>query len=342
MNPLNIDNMNPIDIDKDLNKFAFDGCNYYFTLACECRIVKTDTCFKTKKYFETCRVYDAICYDPKEHCFWASSKKYCNKLFKLNCRMFEIDCISVACNANHGNITGLSYNCCNNSLIVSFANLVIEVKKQNHETNILYLSNGESILSVLSISPGYIISSSANKKQYIRILDKCGKQIDCLCLKTKDIIKDMLFNPCVKCKKHFIVFLIMKCGCYPHLCKHHVSSEELGYRICCENFKVCKNCCDENTCDERDTYADVMESVALMEAALSHILNAEGEKLQKVLKDTNDVDKLISVNKEINKTIINATHLEHVLHAKLMALTDSKDCFKDKKDKCKCDEKSNS
>lgn len=65
-----------------------------------------------------------------------------------------------------------------------------------------------------------------------------------------------------------------------------------------------------------------MESIALIETALSHILNAEGEKIQKVLATTDDIEQIICVNKEVNKTIVNATHLEHTLYAKLSALSD--------------------
>ncbi|MEG2193135.1 MAG: hypothetical protein RRX95_07660, partial [Oscillospiraceae bacterium] len=78
--------------------------------------------------------------------------------------------------------------------------------------------------------------------------------------------------------------------------------------------------------------ASVIESVALMEAALSHILNAEGEKLQKIIAATDDVDKILSANKIINEMVINATHLEIVLHNKLVAIKD----FCVEKDDCKC------
>ena len=69
-----------------------------------------------------------------------------------------------------------------------------------------------------------------------------------------------------------------------------------------------------------------MESIALMETSLSHILNAEGEKIQKVLAATDDIDKIMCVNREVNQTIVNATHLEHTLYAKLSALCDCGFC----------------
>ena len=78
----------------------------------------------------------------------------------------------------------------------------------------------------------------------------------------------------------------------------------------------------------------MIESIALMEIALSHILNAEGEKLQKVIATTNDIDKILCVNKEVNKTIVNVTHLEQVLYAKLEALQDNCLCRDLCEDEC--------
>lgn len=65
-----------------------------------------------------------------------------------------------------------------------------------------------------------------------------------------------------------------------------------------------------------------MESVALVEAALSHILNAEGEKLQKVLEVSQDVDQILCANKEIGKTVISVTHLEQILYDKLALVSE--------------------
>lgn len=63
---------------------------------------------------------------------------------------------------------------------------------------------------------------------------------------------------------------------------------------------------------------DVIESVALEQTALSHILNAEGEKIQKFLSMPNitDVD-LINVNNSVQKTIDAIALLELTLQGKL-------------------------
>lgn len=76
----------------------------------------------------------------------------------------------------------------------------------------------------------------------------------------------------------------------------------------------------------KESITDIVESVALEQTALSHILNAEGEKIQKVLEicDFNkekcnncDTDNILKVNESVQTTINAVTRLETVLHGKL-------------------------
>lgn len=63
---------------------------------------------------------------------------------------------------------------------------------------------------------------------------------------------------------------------------------------------------------------DLMESVALQQAALAHILNAEGEKLQKVVS-TEDVtvDQILVTNKSVESMVNSISDLEMILKSKL-------------------------
>ncbi|MDR3278590.1 MAG: hypothetical protein LBT12_07430 [Oscillospiraceae bacterium] len=64
----------------------------------------------------------------------------------------------------------------------------------------------------------------------------------------------------------------------------------------------------------------VVASVALAEAALAHILNAEGEKLQKILAVSDDPGDLLAVNESVRNTIIEVSELERILYSKLTAV----------------------
>ena len=73
--------------------------------------------------------------------------------------------------------------------------------------------------------------------------------------------------------------------------------------------------------DRCQAVTDLIESVALMETGLSHIINAEGEKIQKVVKHAEDIDvpkeDMLDVNKSVEKMIGAITKLEIILQSKL-------------------------
>ena len=72
---------------------------------------------------------------------------------------------------------------------------------------------------------------------------------------------------------------------------------------------------------------DILQSIALEEAALAHILNAEGEKLQcAVAMECITAEKLIEVNETVRSTMEAAAKFEQALQAKLAVLL--QDCYK--------------
>jgi len=63
---------------------------------------------------------------------------------------------------------------------------------------------------------------------------------------------------------------------------------------------------------------DIIASVALEQAALSHILNAEGEKIQKVVFTTDiTATQLLETNKSVEKMVNAVSRLEMILQSKL-------------------------
>lgn len=63
---------------------------------------------------------------------------------------------------------------------------------------------------------------------------------------------------------------------------------------------------------------DMIESVALEQTALSHILNAEGEKLQKILCMPGITSPVIlDTNRSVREMVETVTRLETVLQGKL-------------------------
>lgn len=76
-----------------------------------------------------------------------------------------------------------------------------------------------------------------------------------------------------------------------------------------------------------DALADILESVALQEAGLAHIINAEGEKIQTALGITQEgkqfppmaksIKDLIEINESVSNTLTKVIKLEIVLELKL-------------------------
>lgn len=114
-------------------------------------------------------------------------------------------------------------------------------------------------------------------------------------------------NCCCKCCK------CRKCG---KCCKCCIC---VIYKERCEK-EICEKECCEKECCEKQCECDVIESIALQEAALAHILNAEGEKIQKAVKTAKNVCELLAVNSSVIETINSITRLELTLISKLNAI----------------------
>ncbi|MEG0995298.1 MAG: hypothetical protein RSE91_04990 [Bacilli bacterium] len=63
---------------------------------------------------------------------------------------------------------------------------------------------------------------------------------------------------------------------------------------------------------------DIIESIAMEESAIAHILNAESEKLNKVISDPSATpQQLMATNKSIKNTVDAIIRMESVLQSKL-------------------------
>ncbi len=80
-----------------------------------------------------------------------------------------------------------------------------------------------------------------------------------------------------------------------------------------------------STTNRRQAITDIIESVALQQTALAHILNAEGEKLQRAIGNREtSYEKILATNKSVESMVGAVTQLEMVLQSKLALF---KDCL---------------
>lgn len=71
--------------------------------------------------------------------------------------------------------------------------------------------------------------------------------------------------------------------------------------------------------DVCQSLALIIESVALEELSLAHLVNAEAEKVQKIADKSNPTTPcdMVMVNKSVSKTLINVIKLQMLLQFKL-------------------------
>jgi len=61
----------------------------------------------------------------------------------------------------------------------------------------------------------------------------------------------------------------------------------------------------------------ILTSIALEEAGLSHIINAEGEKIQYILKQCADAKTVLAVNESVNEMLDRVIDLQIVIKNKM-------------------------
>jgi hypothetical protein len=68
---------------------------------------------------------------------------------------------------------------------------------------------------------------------------------------------------------------------------------------------------------------DIIQSVALQEAALAHIMNAEGEKMQAIIAmEDVTAEQLLALNRSVVQMVSAVTRLEMTLQSKLELFAD--------------------
>ncbi|MDO4534612.1 MAG: hypothetical protein Q4B63_02220 [Clostridium perfringens] len=73
----------------------------------------------------------------------------------------------------------------------------------------------------------------------------------------------------------------------------------------------------QNSIDKEQAISDIIESIALEETGLAHIINAEGEKIQRALQISENANDLISVNESVKDTLVNIIKMQMLLQFKL-------------------------
>ncbi len=288
----------------------------------------------------TCDSYLAICIH--NNCFLVSKKDIKDKIYVLSDSFIEQDEICLKVPKEYlDNIISLFYDSDNKKILIStkkhvysitmdgyFIKIEFNCFKNNENKECVKNLNGccQMIQKPKEICNKHItcIGIFCNKKYiginkdnsaYLLEISNNGNIINKYYIDDNITINSIINN------NGFLNLLITKCGKYNYI-------YYLDYKCYCQSKN---NECKKHDCKKEK--CDVIESIAFMETSLSHILNAEGEKLQKVLKETNNVCEILKINDSINKTIMNTTLLEQLLYEKLKLVCNDNCCNKDNENK---------
>lgn len=77
-----------------------------------------------------------------------------------------------------------------------------------------------------------------------------------------------------------------------------------------------------------EALAEILHSIAAEEIALAHIINAEGEKIQKAINDyACNLDDLVDINKSVSKTMKSVIMKEILLMLKMEQVCEVAECL---------------
>lgn len=308
----------PLPISGACGGAAFDGCNYYLTVRQQCRVIVLDDDFCFAANIRTRRPYTSITFDEVRNCFWAASDQCWFALFQLDCGFRELGRLVL----NFGGccprpITGLSF-CGGGTLLATWGNKLLQVDPASGEARLLHEEPREAqILAVAWADPFVVFCAGRGCDRCFVLASCCGEIL--LEEEAEDCpqVEALLAVPCGPEAAELLLLTNLQ-GCFPHLFGALLEKATVAPCLPCAQEKCGP---DEAECPPCP-WEDALESIALVETALAHILNAEGEKLQRAVEIACTPCELLCVNGSVQRTIRQAVQLELSLLSKLETLLD--------------------
>jgi hypothetical protein len=276
---------------------------FYCTLPSRKEIHQFDLDFGNCKSYTVCRSYCAICYDACDKCFWALSPESNSNIYQLDCEFNEISCIDLSFPCQQLiRLVGISCGPSSDELTIATSYFLGKVNKKRRTLIPIdsEITPRTQYLCVETLHCDYLYATCTNGQSQITLASPC-KEILLHC----DL--DNRYTP-----------LDLAIQYIPHrTCNHlYILIRDTNNSTCvlkCIISSISEKCHPSRN----QSCSDLIESIALIEASLAHILNTEGEKLQKVIISSDNFCELIEINNSVNHTIQSVTELEKVLLEKL-------------------------
>ena len=269
----------------------------------------------------------AICYDLIEDSFWITDVSNSSRLINIDKNgkvLKEISLKPIVEQCYNYNINTIEFNGNDNTFLISIK-----------ENATIYIMNKSSILVEI------ITNLELTSIKDIKIFDEkifvyTDKRIDVYNERFRKInsmdvseFNSNVFLVNKVSELSYVILIVAQVENTISLCEYLINND------CIDDFDDCINdcknksedskkndccCCGDAKCFKDKKMCEIIETISLQGAGIAHILNEEGEKIQKAIKICTDYKGLISVNSSVTETLEKIVELEIVLTNKLRRL----------------------
>lgn len=337
---------------------AYDGSNFYFTSG-ERYIYTLNMSGEWEQPLQTRRTYHSICFDTEKSCFWATSHATPGYVYQLATNFRERGRMILRCrNYRPGQISAIALAPEKNRLLCLCSGHLYTADMNGYSERFEVEELEESLSTCAQVTASRLYISSLHKeKDSLEIHTfslEDGMLLHALDL-SEQITQALFTTQYEENEQKIFVFgrgTDNQYSIYEYVNENtellaasvSADMDQLVYKIMPElagtqvnsRGKNCTHKCCPPTCCKKScecACVGVLESIALVECSIAHILNAEGEKLQKAICKANCIEELLAINHSVKETVIHSLHLEQVLYSKLEAVLEQ--CPNDTKIKCK-------
>lgn len=289
---------------------AFDGYRYYLTHRRGSAITVLDRDLRPVRTTETRRPYGAICCDSRRGCLWAASDQSRSALFRLDRSLREIDRLELRAEPCRGQaLTGVSLCCESGDLLVSRGSALLEADPEAGTARPLWEDRGCAlVLAPVCLPPYILLGTLRGCGTHYLLLSRDGETLAQTQIPDTPAADALALDP----RTCDVLALTARQGCYPYL---------LRWRLEQELLDALRPCCRVRGEDPAAlAWDDALASVARVETAVTHLLDAEGAKLQAAVRESATPNELLAANASVQQALLCATGLEQALAAKLAAV----------------------
>lgn len=284
------------------------------------KIIKWTRCQESCQAYDLTRRYACLCFDWCENCYWALPECEQYIIYRLDLQFTEVGSLNFNYSSSQRPI---GINCVDSGeIIVSFPCQDVSINKTNQNVTIVESKNSCKNANIVAMCQSCTARAYVEGcRQIIAFSSKCDCEVVEIALQRQSRILGMTACCCVDNENSCRIYAVVFNSCTQ---ENSIFQYCVTYKNQSEDFYCFEPCngksCKQKCCGEKCGRYEIMHSIALEEAGIAHILNAEGEKIQKAVALSNDVGELICLNESVKHTLTQITLLEGQLYSKLETL----------------------